>query len=104
MDETFILMSLGTTAAAIVGYLIIRLLVRTPGISLNNKFRSLGVLQGKTYGEIAQKCGSANATSAKVLDDGSIVKIRQWISTGYHIVLLFDENDICLGVSSEIGV
>lgn len=32
---------------------------------------------------------------------GSIV---QWMATGYHVVLLFDENNICLGVSSETKV
>ena len=85
-------------------YLIIHALVRAPGTALQTKFVSLGTLKGKTYDEIVAKCGVPNATSSKALEDGSVVGTKQWIATGYHIVLLFDENDICLGVSSETKV
>lgn len=88
----------------LVLYLIMKVLVRAPGAALNSKFTSLGILQGKTYQEIAAKCGAPNAVSSKALDDGSVVTIRQWMATGYHIVLLFDEKDICLGISSETSV
>lgn len=85
-------------------YVIMHALVKAPGTALNQKFVSLGTLKGKTYQEIVAKCGAPNANSSKALDDGSVVKIRQWMATGYHIVLLFDENDICLGVSNEVKV
>lgn len=81
-------------------YLITKVIVRVPGASLNQKFVKLGTLKGKTLQEITSVCGQPNSVSTT--SEG--IKVRQWISTGYHIVLLFDENDICLGVSSETKV
>jgi hypothetical protein len=34
------------------------------------------------------------------LPDGSI---RTWAAIGYQITLLFDEKEVCLGVSNESG-
>ena len=75
-------------------------LVKAPGNLLQQKFVKLGVLKGKTLTEIINACGAPNATSVRA--DG--IQVYQWMATGYHIVLLFDENDICLGVSSETKV
>ncbi len=92
----------------IIGGFIIHLItsaaVKAPGDALQMKFSSLGTLTGKTYNEIVAKCGAPNSTSATTTADGKVVKIKQWMATGYHIVLLFDQNDICLGVSSETKV
>ena len=84
----------------IVWYFITTATVKAPGVLLQQKFVKLGVLKGKTLAEIEAFCGSPNATSV----NGNGIKVYQWIATGYHIVLLFDENDICLGVSSETKV
>lgn len=81
-------------------YFIIKAVVRAPGASLQAKFIKLGTLKGKTLQEITSVCGQPNSVSSTA--EG--IRVRQWISTGYHIVLLFDENDICLGVSSETKV
>ena len=81
-------------------YVIIKAFVRAPGASLRTKFQKLGVLKGKTLSEIVAKVGQPNSVS---MGTGG-VKIRQWMAAGYHIVLLFDENDICLGVNSETNV
>lgn len=75
-------------------------MVDAPGSALQNKFINLGTLKGKTYDEIRNACGPASSISAM----GGGIKLRQWIETSYHICLLFDENDICLGVSSETKV
>ncbi len=88
----------------IIWYFISKSAVRAPGAMLQKKFVSLNPLAGKTYSEIAAKCGAPNSLSSQVLDDGTVVKIYQWMATGYHIVLLFDQNDICLGISSETSV
>ena len=88
--------------AAIVGvilYAIQSAAVRAPGESLRNKFVELGTLSGKKLQDITAVCGAPNAVSA--VGDKRI--LRQWYATGYRIALLFDENDICLGVSSEIS-
>ena len=84
----------------LIWFLITKAAVKAPGIALQQKFIKLGILKGKTLAEIQNACGAPNSISMGV--DG--VKIYQWIATGYHIVLLFDENDICLGVSSETKV
>ena len=75
-------------------------MVKAPGALLQQKFANLGVLKGKTLSEIQTACGAPSSIS--VGSDG--VKIYQWMATSYHIVLLFDENDICLGISSETKV
>jgi hypothetical protein len=84
--------------------LIIVLAVRAPGKRLNQAFVSLGTLQGLSYSEICARAGAPNAISASVDKEGKPLKVCQWIASSYHIVLLFDSNDICLGVSSEVAV
>ena len=84
-------------AAGLIVFLAINKAVRGRGKQLQQNFISLGNLQGKSLAEITAVCG--NPTSVSYRNDG--VKIYQWMAAGYHIVLLFDQNDICLGVSSE---
>ena len=73
--------------------------VRAPGVALSKKFVALGNLKGKTYSEIVSACGAPNSTSAAA--NG---KLCQWMATGYHIALLFDENDICQGITHNSAV
>ncbi|MBR5278105.1 MAG: hypothetical protein IKU23_02440 [Clostridia bacterium] len=84
----------------LIWYAITTAAVKAPGTILQQKFVKLGTLKGKTLSEIQSACGAPSSVSSGA--DG--VKIYQWMATGYHIVLLFDENDICLGVSSETKV
>lgn len=100
----FLLISIGTTVAGIILYLIIGAVVKAPGNVLATKFASLGDMTGKTYTQIRSVVGPESSISSKVNEDGKVVKIRQWMSTGYHIVLLFDENDKFICVSSETKV
>lgn len=102
MDFTMI--SILTTVGGILMYLVISALVRTPGAFLQKKFQSLGDMSGKTYNEIRRVVGPESSVSRTTAGDGSLVTIRQWISTGYHIVLMFDANDIFIGISSETSV
>lgn len=81
-------------------YAIIHVAVRYPGRRLNSKFVSLGTLKGKTYSQIVSVVGQESSRSSMV--DGII--LRQWITTGYHISLIFDENNVCLGVEDETSV
>lgn len=89
----FILPLLG----GIILYLIISVAVRSGGAMLNKKFVDLGTLKGKSYTEIEKAVGKPNSISS--VKDGKT--IRQWLRTGYHIALIFDENDICEGVSHQ---
>lgn len=81
-------------------YFITSATVKAPGSILQNKFVKLGVLKGKTYDEIVAACGTPSSISP--VGDG--IKLCQWMATSYHIALLFDENNICLGVSHEAKV
>lgn len=86
-------------------YLINSAAVKAPGATLQNKFAQLtkdtgGVIKDKTLSEITAVCGQPSAVTA--MGDGTV--LRQWQATSYHIALLFDEDDVCLGISSEIKV
>lgn len=95
-----ILMFIVPIIGGLIWFLISSALVKAPGNLLQQRFVSLGVLKGKTLFEIQKACG--NPSSVSTTAEG--IKVYQWMATGYHIVLLFDENDICLGVSSETKV
>ena len=75
-------------------------LVRLPGKALRQKFISIGVVQGKTRGEIEQIAGPPNSVSAT----GPHSVLCQWMATGYHIALLFDKHGICQGITHEAVV
>lgn len=100
-----ILIFLGTSVLGIIGYLIMTVVVRAPGTLLQGKFANLtkatnGVIAGKTYDEIVAACGAPSSVSPT--GDGG--KLCQWMATGYHIALVFDENNVCTGVSHEAKV
>ncbi len=100
----YFLISVGTFVGGLILYAIMRSLVRAPGNALQSKFVQLGTVAGKTYDEIQIIAGTPNSVSVQTDENGNKITVRQWISTGYHIVLLFDENDVCLGISSETSV
>lgn len=89
----------------IILHFITSAVVKAPGDILQVKFSKLtkdtnGVIKGKTYDEIVAVCGAPNSVSP--VGDGT--KLCQWLATGYHIALLFDENNVCLGISHEVKV
>ena len=81
-------------------YGIISAVAKAPGAGMQKLFQDLGELKGKSLSEIVSKVGSPSSVSAT--GDGGT--LRQWMATGYHIALIFDENEICLGVSHEASV
>lgn len=86
-------------------FLISGALVKAPGNMLQQNFARLtadtnGVIAGKSLEEVKRVCGAPSAVSAM----GNGQTLYQWQATGYHIALIFDENDICVGISSEIKV
>jgi len=99
MDDYFFY-SVMTTIGGILLYLVIHIVVRAPGSSLQYKFRKLGTVTGKSSNDIISVVGKPNSISSV----GNGQKLYQWISTGYHVSLLFDKDDKCLGVSSETSV
>ena len=89
-----------TGAVAAVDLAIMDAVIRIPGNALNEKFVSLGELKGKTYAEIEAVVGAPSSVSG--MDEGKT--LRQWMATGYHIALLFDKDDACLGITSQTSV
>ena len=95
-----LLMAIVPIIIGIIGYAVMSAAVRVPGNALQQKFVDLGTLKGKSLSEITSVVGSPNSVST--MAGGT--KLCQWMATGYHISLLFDENDICLGVNHETSV
>lgn len=100
-----ILIFAGTSLLGLIGYFLMSAFVKAPGKLLQQKFATLtkdteGVIAGKHLDEIIKTCGNPSSVSA--MGDGTT--LRQWQATGYHIALLFDENNVCLGISTEINV
>ncbi len=81
-------------------FIITKMVVKAPGTLLATKFAKLGTLKGRSYNEIVAACGAPASVSP--MGDGQ--KLCQWMATSYHIALLFDENNICLGVTHEASV
>lgn len=81
--------------------IIIGIAINASPITLKNKFVSAGTLRGRSKAEIIALVG--RPTSVSGADAGKT--LLQWMdSTGsgsYHIALLFDQNDICEGVTHE---
>ena len=89
----------------IVWWLISSAMVKAPGQVLASKIAKVqqengGKIAGVPYSKIVATCGAPSAVSA--VGDGTTLK--QWQATSYSIALLFDKDDICIGVSSEISV
>lgn len=70
------------------------------GARLQKKFVKLGNLKGLHYDYIVNEVGKPNAITN--IKNNQIV--AQWITDNYHIALIFDKNDICLGISSQTSV
>lgn len=93
------------TIGGLILYIVQSVIVRASGTNLANKIAGVqntngGKIAGVPYSEIVAECGPPSSVSS--MGDGTTLK--QWQATGYNIALLFDENDICIGVSSEISV
>lgn len=92
----FFAYSVLTTIGGIVLYIIIHLIVQAPGAALHKQFEKLGNLQGKSLDEIIAACGKPQSISP--VEGGTLY---QWISSGCHMALLFDEDNKCLGITQD---
>ena len=81
----------------LVLYAIIHSSVRSAGNSLQSKFQKLGNLKGRPQSQIVAAVGPPNSISARA-EGGQTL---QWLKPGYHIVLIFDADEICQGVTHE---
>ena len=65
-----------------------------PGLIHMNK---LGVVTGKSLDDIIEIIGPSNSQSSNINNSTT----HQWIIPGVHLVLLFDSNNICLGITHQ---
>ena len=94
--------AIGAIAGIVIAILLVGLVsytLRVQGKELNNKFVAMGELKGKTYNEIKNEVGVENSKTYN-----STGCVRQWVKPGYSINLIFDKNDICLGVNNETSL
>lgn len=87
-------------AVLFIAMFILQLIDSMSGTLLNKKFVKLGNLRGLNYDDIVDVVGKPNAISN--MANGQY--LVQWIANNYHIALLFDKNNVCLGISSETMV
>lgn len=93
---------LGLGIGAFVGYFVAGL-TQAKGNLLQQDFVAMGNLAGKSLDEIKAKVGEPSAMSAcKVAKTDKSGTLYTWAKAPYSITLLFDENNICLGVNQEI--
>lgn len=92
----------GLGLGLLVGYFIASL-TTAKGYMLQEDFVAMGNLAGKTLDEIKEKVGAPRIIQAcTVADTGRKGTLCTWAEMPYIIILLFDENNICIGVNKEM--
>ena len=82
-----------------VGLLLISTFLHS--VSLQTRFKQAGNLRGRSKADIFRAVGNPQAVNYQP-DGSSIVQWRQELPIGiYHIVLLFDRNDLCVRITEE---
>ena len=91
------LIYLGWIAAAFLAGILFALWLKARRSSLRQRVLDAAVFRGKTYQEITREI-DAPQTIIRQTDGRTL---RTWQEDGYSISLLFDAQDLCLGVESE---
>ncbi len=91
---------LGWIVAAFLMGCIITALYYTHRRTLREKIAAMGSLVGKEYAKIEAE---VKATPRSTVRDANGHTLRAWEEGKYFISMLFDQNDICLGVMDERG-
>ncbi len=94
---------LGFSIGLIGGYFVAGLITARQTL-LQQDFASLGTLRGRTLNEIIAAVGPyREMTSCTISDrDNAPGFLYTWRERNYLIVLLFDADNICLGVTREV--
>jgi hypothetical protein len=83
MDGTLIF----TFIFGLLLFVIIKIAVKAPGRTLQKKFVALGNMSQLTKDDIINAVGQPNSIS-----NSANGQLLQWIATGYHMSILFDNN------------
>lgn len=104
MEELFFIVIAVLGGISAILYYVADMLKISGTSSLIKNFGSLGNMTGKSKAEIISVVGRPQSISSM----GNGQTLLQWQQTSsanaYHIAILFDENDIFAGISSETSV
>ena len=91
------LVYLGWIAAAFMAGILFAGWMKNRRPSLQTRVEKAGYFRGKSYKEILREMNAPQTVIQQT--DGHT--LRTWQEDGYSISLLFDAQDLCLGVESE---
>ena len=89
---------LGWIVAAFLGGFLLACRQLKKRHTLRESFARVEMYQGRTYREILTLAG---AKPNSVVHQADGLSLRTWQEPGYAITLLFDRQDVCLGVEDE---
>ena len=91
---------LGWIVAAFLAGGIITSLYFTHRKTLRERIIAMGSLVGREYAQVAAEVKTAPQSTIREANGQTL---RAWEDGNYFVSLLFDQNDICLGVMEERG-
>ena len=91
------LIYLGWIAAAFLAGILFADWFRRRKPSLHTRAKKAAVFRGKTYREIVSEISEPQTTIQRT----DRCTLRTWQEDGYSLTLLFDAQDMCLGVEEE---
>ena len=91
------LVYLGWIVAAFLAGMLLMLFLQRRKPSLQQRVMQMGVFAGRSYAEILMAM-DAPQTAVQQTDGRTL---RTWRNSDYSISLLFDGQDVCLGVEDE---
>ena len=91
------LIYLGWIVAAFLAGILFTLWLRARKPSLQQRVAEASVFRGKTYREVMSEIGAAQA----IIQQADGRTLRTWQEDVYSISLLFDAQELCLGVEDE---
>ena len=89
---------LGWIVAAFLAGCVVTALIFTRRRTLRERFVAMGSLVGREYAEIAAEVKASPQSTTREANGQTL---RAWEEGHYYVSLLFDKNDVCLGVMEE---
>ncbi len=103
IDASLFSLIIGLGLGCFLGYFVAGLITARQTL-LQQDFVKLGVLKGRTLKEIVDAVGPYCETQGTTITDmdNQPGRLITWRARQYMIVLLFDKNNVCLGVNREV--